>query len=212
LFLFVVGPGYGRGLDSDRDGLPDELEQALLMRFSPTFHISGSDCDVAPAEFHPDLPNPTVKGRNGTVYGQVFPVRRGGHSGDSIEIHFYHLWSRDCGLNGHALDAESVSALLRADGDASNPEAWRAEFWYAAAHENTLCDMSNGATAAALDASDHGPDIWVSRDKHASFLSRELCARGCGRDQCDSGQTVRASNLVNLGLTQKQLHRFGEIV
>jgi hypothetical protein len=199
LCFLALGIGYSRELDTDRDGLSDEFEQALLLRFAPRFHISGADCDVAPAEFHEALSDPKVKARNGTVYGQVFPLKRDGVAGNFIEIHFYHLWSEDCGLTSHALDAESVSALLRADGDERRPEEWLAEFWYAAAHENTLCDVSNGATAIALGALDHGPDVWVSRNKHASFLSRDLCAGGCGGDECDSAQPMRISKLINLG-------------
>ena len=174
LCFLALGIGFSTEVDTDRDGLSDEFEQTLLLRFAPRFHISGADCDVAPAEFQEGLSDPKVKARNGTVYGQVFPVRRDGVAGNFIEIHFYHLWGEDCGLTGHALDAESVSALLRADGDQWRPEGWLAEFWYAAAHENTLCDMSNGATATALRALEHGPDVWVSRNKHASYLSRDL--------------------------------------
>jgi hypothetical protein len=197
LLFLTVGSVLGADLDSDRDGLSDYFEQALLQRFAPRFHISKSDCDLAPAEFLPGSPDPQPTSRNGTVYGQVFPIQRPG--GSFVEIHFYHLWAQDCGMNRHPLDAESVSGLLRSDGDESAAQAWRAEFWLAAAHEDTLCDVSNGATAAAVAAIDHGPDVWVSRGKHASFLSLKLCAKGCGRDSCDNAQPMRISNLINLG-------------
>src|SRR5262245_16687423 len=199
LICLTVGSAFGGDADTDRDGLSDQFEQALLQRFAPRFHISAGDCDLAPAEFLPGSAEPRLKSRNGTVYGQVFPLPRQEGVGSFVEIHFYHLWAQDCGMNDHALDAESVYALVRADADESRPEAWRAEFWLAAAHENTFCDVSNGARAAALAAIDRGPDVWVSRDKHASFLAKTVCSGGCGRDTCDGAQAMRVSNLINLG-------------
>ena len=70
------------------------------------------------------------------MYAQVFPVSRPG--GSFAEIHFYHLWAQDCGMKSHPLDAEAVYALLRADRPDSPPQDWKAEFWLAAAHEDTL--------------------------------------------------------------------------
>lgn len=77
LVLGAVCAAYRKEADADRDGLSDQFEQALLQKFAPRFHISATDCDIAPAEFHPDLPQPRVKARNGTIYGQVFPLQRG---------------------------------------------------------------------------------------------------------------------------------------
>ncbi len=194
--LLALGVGVCRGADADRDGLPDEFEDAILAKFVPVFYISSSDCDVAPAEFDRAAPNPIVKTRNGTIYGQVFALDR---AQPSIEVHFYHLWGKDCGQSSHPLDVEGVSVLLQADREEWRPEAWRAVFWYAAAHENTLCDMGNGAGAAALGAVEHGPQVWVSRNKHASFLNKNLCTQGCGKDECEGTEAMRIAKLVNLG-------------
>ena len=122
LCLFALGIAYSIELDTDRDGLSDEFEEALMLKFVPSFHITRDACDISPAEFHKASLEPKVKARNGTVYGQVFPVTRDGVAGDFIEIHFYLLWGKDCGQAGHALDTESVSSLLRADGDKWRPE------------------------------------------------------------------------------------------
>ncbi len=197
IVFLAVGSALAGDVDTDRDGLTDRFEQALLERFAPRFHISAADCDIAPAEFVAGSPEPRVKARNGTVYGQVFPVSRSG--GSFVEIHFYHLWAQDCGMKSHAFDAEAIYALVRADGEGSPPQDWKAEFWLAAAHEDTLCDVSNGARAAALSAVDRGPDVWVSRGKHASFLDKEACTRGCGRDVCDDGPPMAIASLINMG-------------
>jgi len=199
LVLSAVCAARGSDADTDGDGLSDQFEQALLQKFAPRFHISTSDCDVAPAEFLPDVLHPRVQAKNGTIYGQVFPVGRGSGAGGFVEIHYYHLWAQDCGLTRHALDAESVSALLHAESSQSPQEAWRAAFWHSAAHDGTLCDMGNGANALAVNSVDRGPDIWVSRNKHASFLSRDLCSKGCGGDVCDEADAMPISKLVNIG-------------
>ena len=200
LGALLFGPVDGAIVDTDHDGLPDGFEQSILIRFVPTFHISESDCDVAPAQFRPGLSTPTLQARDGTIYGQVFSVPAGtGTPSHDLEVHYYHLWNRDCGYPGHALDSESVSVLLRANSAGLEAGNWRAVYWYAAAHENTLCDVSNGATAAALNAVDRGPDVWVSKDKHASFLDKRLCSGGCGEDRCDPAIILQVSNLINIG-------------
>lgn len=189
----------GQGLDADRDGLPDRFEQALLTKFEPDFHVSQSDCDIAPAEFLPTSHQPHAVSRNGTVYGQVFPVSRPNVNGAFIEVHYYHLWTRDCGRMSHPFDSESVSVLLRADRLQHSAKAWTAEYWYAAAHEDTLCDRSNGARAAAINAVDRGPNVWISKDKHASFLHKDLCTRGCGKDECEGTKLLKIAKLINIG-------------
>jgi hypothetical protein len=183
LFSFAAFAG---DVDRDHDGLADDFEQALLIRFAPVFHISASDCAVLPAEFTPDSAQPVPIATNGAIYGQVF------RSGSHIEIHYYHLWAKDCGSLGHALDAEHVSALLAAD-------ASKALYWFAAAHQATLCELNSASSAAALHAEEHGPDVWVSEGKHASFLTSGLCGRGCGADSCKLTKRLEPSSIINIG-------------
>ena len=179
-------------LDSDHDGLPDATEQSLLDQFRPRFLISASDCSVEPAEFTPFLKNPTVAADNGLIYGQVFPLPG---RPDALELHYYDLWRKDCGKAGHDLDAEHVSVLLARDDTGS----WKARYWYAAAHEDTLCDASQIARAKALNAELRGPDIWVSDNKHGAFLSKKACRHGCGADLCDGTEPLDHAEVVNLG-------------
>jgi hypothetical protein len=179
-------------VDSDHDGLSDALEDALLTQFAPQFMVSATDCSLRPAKFVPLETKPVVESEDGTIYGQAFS--RAGHP-DQVELHFYHLWRKDCGDLGHALDAEHVSALV----SRNQSENWKALYWYAAAHEDTVCDGSQIARASTLGAEDHGPQIWISRGKHGSFLNEALCARGCGGDECRKLEPLAIAAIINLG-------------
>ncbi len=190
LILAAAAIALGSGLgDGDNDGIADELEQRLLIRFQPRFLVSAGDCATAPAEFVPGIASPTVKAANGTIYGQAFPTAGG------IELHYYHLWSRDCGRRGHPLDAEHVSVLLKHKGQSD----FQARYWYAAAHEDTLCDVSSAARAEDLKAVEDRPEIWISRGKHASFLRYDLCGGGCGAERCDRPKALAVARIVNIG-------------
>jgi len=176
------------GGDQDRDLIPDSEEQYLLERFLPRFHVAVGDCDVKPAEFERGKATPVVKERNGTIYGQVFRIAGG------VEIHYFHLWANDCGRIPHELDAEHVSAFV-----VQQEKEWRARYWYSAAHEDTVCDRGAAARAQFLLAEWRGPDVWVSRGKHASFLSEEACRLGCGSDKCDRSENLVVKQVLNLG-------------
>jgi hypothetical protein len=176
------------GADSDGDSIPDEAERQILEKFLPRFHVAVGDCDMKPAEFERGQSKPVLKARNGTIHGQVFPVEGG------VEVHYYHLWSNDCGRIQHPLDAEHVSGLL-----VQMKGEWRAQYWYSAAHEDTICDRGLAARASEIYAEWRGPDVWVSRGKHASFLSEAACRLGCGSDKCDRSERLVVQKIVNLG-------------
>jgi hypothetical protein len=188
-------------LDSDHDRLSDELEQALLIQFAPTFMIGRQDCSDIPALFMSDTEKPIVLEENGTIYGQVFPSRSSTISEPVVEIHYYHLWRRDCGPRGHPLDTEHVAVLVRASNGEVASASWRAMYWYAAAHENTVCDVSQIARASTLRAEEHGAKVWISPGKHASYLNKILCQRGCGADKCGEMKSLHSGQLINLGET-----------
>lgn len=188
--LFVPASAFAQ-IDSDGDGLSDQQEQALLEQFSPAFLVAQADCSHLPAQFAPGIKIPTVQREDGTIYGQVTPAKRG--SG-FVEIHFYHLWRIDCGPRGHALDTEHVAALVRPDG-----KGWQAVYWYAAAHEKTVCDVSQITRASTLKAEDAGAKVWISPGKHASYLNEVLCRAGCGADRCEAMMPLKTERIVNLG-------------
>lgn len=179
-------------MDSDRDGLSDGFEAALLQRFSPAFRVSHADCSVRPASFLPGIAVPTVAEDDGTIYGQAFPRTSG-----EIELHFYHLWRTDCGRLGHPLDTEHVAALLRGSG--TDAAGWKAVYWYAAAHEDTVCDAGQVTRASTLDAEERGAAVWISAGKHASYLNENLCRHGCGGDRCEHMEPLKSPRVINLG-------------
>lgn len=201
----LLGNSTAAAQDLDRDGLPDALEQALLERFLPTFVISAGECDGLPASMLPDRRDPVVAERDGTVYGHVSRVP-GAAGVVDLEIKYFHLWGRDCGRPSHDLDVERVSTLVRASSIDALPDAWRAVYWYAAAHEGTVCDASSGAAAETLRASNGGPFVYVSRGKHASYLNRGHCKWGCGSDLCDPGSPSPHAAVVNVGEIEAPLN------
>ena len=186
-------------LDSDADGLSDAMEQALLERFLPRFQISGGECDGKPARFAAGLLKATATERDGTIYGQVTPWGVLPDRRALIEVHFYDLWGKDCGRDGHVLDAEHVSVLLSAARADAPVENWRALYWFAAAHEATMCDMSQVATGEALGAERRGPEVWISAGKHAAYLAETICNGGCGADRCERTVALQPARVVNLG-------------
>jgi hypothetical protein len=186
-------------VDSDHDGLSDALEQALLVHFEPAFMVGKKDCSNVPSAFVRNIVTPTVEQEDGTIYGQAFLSKLSRAGAPMAELHFYHLWKTDCGEHGHALDAEHVAALVRRSEDGSAAGQWKAVYWYAAAHENTVCDVSQIARASTLDAVNHGAKVWISPDKHASYLNETLCRRGCGADRCEAMVPLAAAAIVNLG-------------
>jgi hypothetical protein len=185
--------------DTDHDGLTDALEQRLLTQFMPKFMVAEHDCSVSPAEFKPEMRTPAVESDNGTIYGQAFPSHDGGDRALFVELHYYHLWRKDCGPHGHPLDTEHVAVLVRASDTHLSSATWKAVYWYAAAHENTVCDVSQIARASTLHAEDHGATVWISPGKHASYLNETLCHRGCGADRCEVMTQLVPVALINLG-------------
>ena len=187
--------------DRDGDGVSDALEQALVERFQPQFWLDVNECAERPAEFRTDSVEPRVFAHNGAIYTRVSPSIAMGSDRVALTVSYYHLWDQDCGpLSPHPLDAEHVSALVVAPSPTSSVDEWVALYWYAAAHEDTICDTSNAARAEAIDAATSGPSVWIANGKHASYLSRARCSeRGCGVDVCRDMVAMSPGPLLNLG-------------
>jgi hypothetical protein len=186
-------------VDGDQDGVSDALEQLLLTQFVPRFEVARGDCAGRPARFAPGSATPRPLAGDGAIYGQVFPVAQ---PPGALEIHYYDLWAADCGAEGHALDAEHVAVLVAP----AAAGGWRALAWYAAAHEDTVCDVSQIASAAALHAAAAGARVWISAGKHAAFLAPERCPHGCGDDVCTDSVPLSPPAIINLGEPGHPLH------
>jgi hypothetical protein len=199
MFCLQLAHAQAAAIDTDADGLSDALEQRLLVQFSPSFLIGAHDCSGTPAEFRAGLSTPLVSEDNGTIYGQVTRVKDSDPKHPGVEIHYYHLWKTDCGRHGHPLDTEHVAVLVRGSGSDVETANWKAAYWYAAAHENTVCDVSQISRAKTLGTEDSGIKIWISPGKHASYLNETLCHAGCGADRCESMTPLTTSSLINLG-------------
>ncbi len=186
-------------IDSDHDGMSDALEQALLLQFAPRFMVDPHDCSGLPAEFKANLQIPAVEVEDGTIYGQVFPAKPTTANLPAAEIHFYHLWRSDCGPHPHSLDVEHVAVLVTATGPDQATAKWKALYWYAAAHEDTVCDVSQITRASTIRAEQSGATVFISAGKHASYLNEKLCHAGCGADRCVNQVALAPDKLINLG-------------
>jgi hypothetical protein len=193
--------------DSDEDGLADSLEQSLLTQFSPQLYIGQEECAGLPATFQSGLVEPTPQAEDGTLYGQVFPVKIAGATVPMAEIHFYDLWDRDCGAHGHQFDTEHVAVLVEASSSDLTEAEWKAVYWYAGAHEDTVCDVSQLARASDLSAQQDGAKVWISPGKHAAYLAKSLCNHGCGAERCEDMKPLRTSRIVNLGEPSHPMNR-----
>lgn len=201
--LSIVLGSLGGVADLDRDGVSDKLEQALIEQFRPHFLVDADECAQVPAEFEAFSVKPRVQEHNATIYARVSPSAALGPGVTALELHYYHLWEKDCGVvASHPLDVERVVALL-----VPSENGWKALYWYAAAHEGTVCDTSNAAPAATLGAFSSGPLVWISAGKHASYLDPKLCGqRGCGGDHCREMMNLPPGLLINLGEAQVPLN------
>jgi hypothetical protein len=85
-------------------------------------------------------------------------------------------------------------------------EDWRAVYWFAAAHEATVCDASQLAAAKALDAERQGATVWLSAGKHGAFLSETICRQGCGGDRCTEMAPLVVARVINLGEPGVAMH------
>jgi hypothetical protein len=96
--------------------------------------------------------------------------------------------------------------LLRAKSWESPVEDWKAVYWFAAAHEGTVCDASQIAAAKALDAEKQGAAVWISTGKHGAFLSEQICTQGCGGDRCTAMAPLETKRVVNIGEVGAAMH------
>jgi hypothetical protein len=81
---------------------------------------------IRPTEFNANSLAPEVQADNGTIYGQAFPTKAANDRALIGELHYYHLWRKDCGGNGHPLDTEHVAVLIQASDTPIGSAKWKA--------------------------------------------------------------------------------------
>ena len=84
-------------VDSDHDGLSDQLEQELLVHFAPSFHVDPQDCAGRPTFFVPDSMKPVATSEDTTIYGAATPWSPHDAKAPLVELRYFHLWRSDCG-------------------------------------------------------------------------------------------------------------------
>jgi hypothetical protein len=92
-----------------------------------------------------------------------------------------------------------VAVLVTASDRNLDTAQWTARYWYAAAHEDTVCDVSQIARASTLHAEQAGATVFVSPGKHASYFNETLCQAGCGADKCVEMVELHPARIINLG-------------
>ena len=117
-----------------------------------------------------------------------------------LAITYIVLYGRDCGpLNGHVGDNEGFAVTVDLDARPGPPATVGL---VAAAHRHTICEsISTCVTAPGTSGcGDGGAQIrlFASRDKHATYLDRETCARNCF-DDCADGPVDPAPFLLDVG-------------
>jgi len=170
--------GFCVGVDADGDGLDDALENEVAELNFPTVILAdGEDC--------------------GSPHGVLYHARRHPDAPRRLAISYVVLYADDCGeLNGHTGDAETFAISVDLDAAPGAAATVGVEAW---AHAGTVCGSTSSCeTGAAMNGCGRQDVvIYASRDKHASYLSRETCDSNCF-DSCGGGARIFGP-LVNVG-------------
>lgn len=145
-------------VDSDRDGIPDELETQIARRYFPFYSLAA----------HDECP------RHGILY-RVTPHPHA----DLLVVRYVVLYEYDCGLKGHPGDSEVFSTLV----DPSLPPPAGILAVRAIAHQGTLCEsvMTCGSVPGCRPCTTGTRDgipfpiVFSSVNKHGGYLSEEVC-------------------------------------
>lgn len=167
--------------DSDRDGLSDICEAALLERFAPAFVASPHACNW-------DQQTGRIRG---AYLVAAEPIEGG------VRLAYLPAYQMDCGWAGpkclvrlqggcepHAGDSEAIFVDLVVDGGTGE---WRATRVFLSAHcfggSDGRCRwFEHGALRWVGDA----PVVWVAEGKNGNYPSKAACDSGhWGYDTCD---------------------------
>ncbi len=182
------------GRDSDRDGLADACELALVRHFAPTLVVSTRDC----------LWRPDGGGLFGGYLNGAQPA------GAGVRLAYLPAYTRDCGwgaltcvprragCSGHDGDSELILVDV-----ARSEDRWRVTGVFLSAHcgehEAGDCRWHRGDALRAFSWHD-GPIVWVARGKHAHYPTHASCDRGnWRRDTCDGPVVAARFPVIDAG-------------
>ena len=169
--------------DSDGDGLTDACELALAQAWAPRLLADPADCSWTGESAARRLAG-----------GYFFAVTPLSMDGRGARIAYLPAYLHDCGwrgmqrllrfgrTNAHAGDSELIVIDAARGADA----VWRVSGVFLSAHcggrSGGRCRWFRGSALAdfrwAGRPGDLGADIWVARDKHANYPSRNACESG----------------------------------
>lgn len=176
--------------DGDGDGLDDAWELDVASRALPAFSFHSQErCPLG---------------------GIVFRLRPhpGDPDGGLLAVTYTYLYERDCGLTSHLGDNEAFGATI----DPARPTERMVTALRAVAHQKTICQRtSNCGTCAGMtdcERVDGGaPILFVSRDKHAGYVSLSACGTLTCLDACELTAPRQGVPLVNAGEPNAPLTR-----
>src|SRR5262245_362387 len=171
-------PAAAQVVDVDHDGIPDSLEDGLVLQHLPIFHPwSFGDC-FSIFRKDPQTGN-TFASVPLTVYRAFNPTYLGVANPDVIVIAFSTLHDRDCGFgvppgfqSGHLGDNEGFLYFFRFDESINN---WRLESLSATAHyAAAVCEHKS---AAMYTNESFPPRFFIGKYKNSNHL--DLGWEGC---------------------------------
>lgn len=174
-------PSALAAIDLDNDGLGDELEDALAEEHLPFIYFHDEEACAGP----------------GVLLYHVRPFAPGVDT--VISISYVLLFYEDCGVVNHNGDAESFALTLYRD--PSCPSGYSVHSLRTYAHLGyPFCSLTLTQTIDRCDYGSSGWDaVYVSKDSHAIYLSRDRCndpeRAFCG-DACESSLVMYGGALI----------------
>ena len=159
--------------------------------------VGVQDCSGIPTEFRPGVKKPEPETDDGTIYGQVFPSKAAGGALPTAEIHYYHLWRRDCG----AMVMRWIPSMCRCScarpAAISIPQHGRRCTGILQPTKTLFAMKSQIARASTPHAVNHGARIWIIPGKEASSGTGSLGLAGCGETNVQHA-CLEPGKLINL--------------
>ena len=159
-------------VDSDYDGIDDNLKASLAAQFRPTIWYAYND----------NCLNPYPRK---AVYRVRHPSVWGARNFNFILINYVLLYNEDCAGNGHQGDNEPFEVWLQWNGS-----GWQFVGVTATAHYDTMFERRTMS---------YTNTIWVGNSKHGNYADSGQCGVwGSSADECHSDFTT-SHQLYNAG-------------